>query len=304
MARQENGRFPQEWAWKSVGADEAWRLLNQQKPIRHPVLVALIDSGIAHDHQDLREYLLPPETVLRDGDTRDDDDHGTLVAGTIVAACRPVLHPSILKILSVKFCSQQAWPSPARASDAICRAIDRLESRPGVIVLAWDVAHGSPALDAAIEKAGEADAVVVVAAGNMSLDNDKHKNWPASHGDRDHVITVMATDRHNERASFSNYGEKTVHVAAPGTDILSTAPYVTRPAFGSTIPSGYRVYRGSSAAAAHVAGLAALIRAQKPLLTSREVKQLLGRSATPLQGLKRRYVGKGVINYLETVRHL
>jgi thermitase len=281
--------YPKQWAWDRLGARAAWECI---EPKAYPITVAVVDTGVADNHAALRPYLLKPRTVI--GETRDDDDHGTLVTGTIVAATLGVAAPANLRILPVKFCSQQVFPSPGYGALAITEAT---KARVDVIVLAWDVGYDTPELEKAIKAAGSAGVVVVIAAGNESLDNDKYRNWPANYGRLDHVITVMATDRNDERASFSSYGAKTVHVAAPGTEILSTVPYLNGRVRGSDIPYGYRMYRGSSAAAAHVAGLVALIRMLNPRWSPRQIKEHVGATATPVSGLHGLCVSEGVASY-------
>lgn len=84
--------------------------------------------------------------------------------------------------------------------------------------------HGSIALEQAIQKAYVQGALVVIAAGNAGTDNDDFPPVPACYPDgrQKGVITVMATNRCGEKASFSNYGRKTVDLAAPGGGIVTT----------------------------------------------------------------------------------
>ncbi|MBM3343095.1 MAG: hypothetical protein FJY56_13420 [Betaproteobacteria bacterium] len=283
----------QQWAWRRIKAEIPASQRNQG-PAKTPPVVAIIDSGVDGGHEDLRPFLLPAQSVLN-GDTRDDDEHGTLLAGTICFATNDVSASAPeLKILPIKFCSQQVPPSADRGAQAIRMAVDYPAS---VIVLSWDCGFDTPNLRQAIEYAGKRGATVVVAAGNHAMNNDLYPNWPANYGNLDHVITVMASDRHDERASFSSYGNTTVYIAAPGVDILSTVPYYGRPAAGNTIPLGYRFHRGSSAATAYVAGLVALLRARNPSWTPKDVKQRLGASVTPLASLKGLCVTGGIINH-------
>jgi thermitase len=283
------------WPWEGLEAARAWACVKRN---RQPVVVAVIDSGVADNHADLQQYLLPALTVI--GETRDDDDHGTLIAGTIVGASLGVDASDKLRIRSVKFCSEQVLPDPNCGARAIELALDA-DPRADVIVLAWDVGYNTPALQQAIDRAGREDVIVVTAAGNESLDNDLYTNWPANYGKCDHVITVMATDKENERASFSSYGAETVYLAAPGVDVLSTAPYVGEPSSGSSVPIGYRRYPGSSAAAAHVASLIALLRLQNPKWTAKQIKDHLGATAIPKPGLGRYCKTGRIANFARAV---
>ena len=167
------------------------------------------------------------------------------------------------------------------------------------MLLAWDAWFTTPQLGAAIESASEA--VFVVAAGNESLNNDLYPNWPANHGPMKNVITVMATDAHDERASFSNYGEKSVHIAAPGTDIWSTVPYLGNPPASDIEQIGYRAYRGSSAAAALVAGLVAMLRARHPDWKPETIKEHLRISAQQVAALHGLCVTEGIAHFERAV---
>jgi subtilisin family serine protease len=237
--------------------------------------VVIVDSGIPYGYPG------------SGGPDRDDDGHAAMVAETI----RPRSAPGKRNI-DLRFCKAfgaQGWPEPERCAAAIARAADAIAqatpSRPCVIVLPWDVGHATPALRASIE-AVAATAVVVIAAGNWSLDNDKHPNWPANYGDMAHVITVMAADEHDERASYSSYGRERVYVAAPGVARVDAALLGNLPAHGS-FRACQRVFRGTSAATAHVARLVALVLAKNASITPAQVKQHIRETARPVTVLKR-----------------
>lgn len=298
----DNRFLKQQWAWKHLGVEapppRPGDPPHQTKPIppeAPDIVVAVVDSGV-NEHEDLAT-LLPAHSVIA-GDTRDDDDHGTALAGTIcgITNFRSLVGgTSKVKILPVKFCSQQDPPSAANAAKAIHFA---LENKAKVIVLAWDCGYKSVELDSAIDAATYL-ALIVAAAGNHAMDNDRHPNWPANYSQtKSHVITVMATDKNDERASFSNYGRTTVDMAAPGVDILTTVPYYGTPVAGSMIPVGYRYHRGTSAATAHVARLAALILARNPTWTPAQLKQHLRTKARRVPSkLSRFCVSGGIADY-------
>src|SRR5919202_1408925 len=93
-----------------------------------------------------------------------------------------------------------------------------------VINASWGSTQNSRALRDAIKKAGDEGILFVAAAGNASEDADKRPHYPAGYK-LPNVISVAATDRNDELASFSNFGAKSVFVAAPGTEVLSTWLY-------------------------------------------------------------------------------
>jgi subtilisin family serine protease len=99
------------------------------------------------------------------------------------------------------------------------------------------------------------------------------------------VISVAALDRTDNLASFSNFGAKTVHVAAPGRDILST-----------WLNDDYREASGTSMATPYVAGVAALIWASEPKLTMEKVRERVLKSTDKLDSLNGKVESGGRIN--------
>jgi serine protease len=129
----------------------------------------------------------------------------------------------------------------------------------------------SPAMQSAINDAVAAGATVVVAAGNSA--SNAANFTPAS---CDGVITVAASDRKGNLVSrYSNYGE-TVEILAPGGDVTQGQGGVL-----SMVKGGYERYNGTSMAAPHVAGVAALLLAEEPGLTPAEVLRRLQANVMP-----------------------
>lgn len=237
------------------------------------ITIAMVDSGVPGE--------FPGPANAQD---RDDDGHAALLARTIHCPAR-TRSPLNIDIRATKAFSAQGWPKPEGGAPAIEQGT---AATPRVIVLAWDVGHTTDRLRAAILAVRDT-AVVVVAAGNWSLDNDKHPNWPANYGgEMDHVITVMATDEHDERASFSSYGQENVYIAAPGFAKVDAAPPASPLRNFGSLRGSYSEFRGTSAATAHVALLAALVRAKHPGWSPQQVKQHIGDTARPVPGLTKR----------------
>src|SRR5688572_19844317 len=181
--------YREQWALELMGVPAAWARVGETPSI---VDVAIIDCGVMDGHEDVPRPWTAHSEVYND--TRDDEDHGTLIAGTVGAYRNNkigIAGIANIRIHSFKFCSAQVLPSANRAARAIVQAAKRVE--PQVIVLAWDVGYNTAALTEAIADVEDV-AVVVTAAGNHSLNNDLYPNWPANHGKMRHVITVMATD--------------------------------------------------------------------------------------------------------------
>src|SRR5438093_5970415 len=107
----------------------------------------------------------------------------------------------------------------------------------------------------AIRALGESGILFVAAAGNDSRSNDRNPVFPANYNEPN-VIAVASSNRYDWPSGFSNYGSRTVHMAAPGEDILSTTPHGT-----------YAFASGTSMASPHVAGAAALVCAANPSIS-------------------------------------
>jgi subtilisin family serine protease len=239
---------------------------------REDVIVAVVDSGLTIDHPDIKPHNLWTEKskkdvhgarfmdgTLADHDITDQDGHGTMLAGTILATAKFV---DGVKIMALKFFDVTLQPLAPNAVAAIRFAV---ENGAHIINLSFDLGIGSFELEKAIHAACAKGVLVVMAAGNTGANNDEYPLIPAYYarmapqdpqmGNRDEAIVVMATDWYDERAVFSNFGPRTVDLAAPGVGIFST-----RASLGGGASRGeYGRYTGTSPAAAQVTGAAALL---------------------------------------------
>jgi subtilisin family serine protease len=201
-------------------------------------------------------------------DLTDQDGHGTMLAGSILATANFVAG---LELMAVKFFDVMVQPAAANAARAIRFAVD---NGARIINLSFDLGLGSIELEEAVAYAGHRGALVVMAAGNTGSDNDQYPLVPARYAEscRDSAIVVMATDRYDERAAISNFGCTTVDLAAPGVKVMSTHASLAGTAVG-----GYGRYTGTSAAAAQVSGAAALLKSKYPKSSARDLKlRLMG----------------------------
>jgi subtilisin family serine protease len=249
------------------------------EPTKEPtkdVIVAIVDSGIMTRHEDVKDHLweqpgypnVRGTSVIGDKDDIEDKvGHGTLLAGTVLAAAN---RSPAVKLMTVKFIDGRTRPDGEHAADAIDWALDH---GAHIINLSWELGIESPGprLREAVEHARLAGVLVVVAAGNSGADNDKYPAFPACYGQAfDNVITVMATDRFDDKPGFSNYGEKSVHIAAPGVGIMSTHQHMARDNRWR-----YQRYDGTSAAAAYVAGAAAFLKTTCPGIGPKALRECL-----------------------------
>jgi hypothetical protein len=157
----------------------------------------------------------------------------------------------------------------------------------------WGGGVYSQALHEAIIRAAKQDILFIAAAGNSARSNDLTPFFPASYStlvgtpsvtaaNQESVIAVAAITSTGSLATFSNYGLNTVDLGAPGSGIVSTVP-----------GGSYASYSGTSMAAPHVAGAAALYAASHPGATASEIRSALLASAVPIPSLAGRTVTGG-----------
>jgi thermitase len=127
----------------------------------------------------------------------------------------------------------------------------------------WGGVAYSQALTDAIQAQEQAGILFIAAAGNSFNDNDVSPTYPANTS-LPNVISVAATTRNDALAVFSNFGRHTVHLGAPGQEILSTLP-----------GSNYGILSGTSMAAPQVSGAIGLLAAQNSSLDWRALKNLI-----------------------------
>jgi hypothetical protein len=148
-----------------------------------------------------------------------------------------------------------------------------------VINASWGDPNFSQSLEDAIAAAGKKGVLFVASAGNGSINNDRVPTYPANYP-LDNIISVMATDANDHIAWPSNYGPKTVHLAEPGLNVLSTTPMTaTDPMKNDGVTAKYGTLSGTSVAAPHVTGAAALLWSKYPFLSVYQVKHALMQTA-------------------------
>lgn len=226
------------------------------------VHVYVFDTGIRTTHREFGSRADGVFTVVDDGyGTTDCRGHGTHVAGTIGGVTYGVASGVSLHSVRVLDCAGSGTYSGIIA--ALDWAMQNAE-RPAVVNMSLS---GSPsaALDSAVENAVRAGLVVVAAAGNNSWEACRYTPGSASS-----AITVAATNDRDERAFFSNFGS-CVDLFAPGSAITS-ASYATDELTATM--------SGTSMAAPHVAGAAALYLQQHPSATPAQVALALASSST------------------------
>jgi len=234
------------------------------------VKIAVIDTGIDSSHEDLDDnYMGGYDFVFNDTDPNDENDHGTHVAGIIAAeengigviGVAPEAEIYAVRVLDGAGFGTLEW---------IIAGIE------WAVIHDMDIANLSlegpdfPSLQEACDTAYEAGLLLVAAGGNTSGGAVKYP------GGYDSVIAVTATDSNDDKAYFSPIGPE-LELSAPGVEMLSTV-----------IGGGYSILNGTSQAAPHVAGAAALFFLTNPADTNEngtihdEVREMLRATATDL----------------------
>ncbi len=222
-------------------------------------------------------------------------EHGTHVAGIIAAVRRNDLGMDGIA-LNARIMALRAVPSGDERDKDVANAIRYAVDNGAKIINMSFGKSFSPQPElvrAAVEYARSKDVLIVHAAGNDAQDIDKNNNFPQpfdAQGNRyEHWIEVGASSFQfgkNITAEFSNYGPKSVDVFAPGHLIYATMP-----------GNAYDFNSGTSMAAPVVAGMAALIRGMYPELTARQVRDIIRRSAQPVDDKVKRPGSKKTIPF-------
>jgi len=270
-----------QWAPEKIEAQIAWDTTVGDSSI----LVAVVDTGIYYAHEDLADnyVALGYDWVNDDPYPLDDNGHGTHCAGIIAAVINNnvgIAGLAQVSIMAEKGLNSWGYGYSDWLANAIIHAVDQ---GADIISMSWGGYGYSQLIYEAIQYAYDAGVLLVAAAGN---DGTNLKLYPAAY---EEVIAVTATDINDQKAWWSNFGEW-VELAAPGVDIYSTVPW------------GYEYLSGTSMAAPHVAGVAALALSRFPN-SSREWLRLWLRYATDDLGASGFdvYYGYGRINARKSV---
>lgn len=276
----------------NIQAQKAWNITQGS----HDVLVGIIDTGVDYLHSDLVDNIWnnPGETgtdiegndkqtngIDDDGNGYVDDlhgydfvnnlsspmdeyGHGTHVAGTIGASGNNGLGITGIN-WRVKMVALKTFGADGSGTDAdIVKAVEyATQMNIPITNNSYGGAGYNQALKDAIEANSKKGFLFIAAAGNNSFDNDIVDFFPANYG-VPNIISVAAVDDQGNKPSFSNWGSRKVDITAPGVDILSLA------VSGSEEP--YVRMSGTSMAAPHVTGAAALIKAAYPDSDFLEIK--------------------------------
>ncbi|HEV2828599.1 MAG TPA: S8 family peptidase [Pyrinomonadaceae bacterium] len=312
LKRAEELRQAEQWAFTHIGVPEAWATTKGSSGI----VVGVLDSGVEYTHIDLVNNIWsrPPEmmpyhdqelgtiddvhgynAVANDGDPSDENGHGTAAAGIVGAHCGNGpricgVSPQVA-IMPLKFINAGGFGYVGDAVEAVNYAINRRRAGVNlrVINVSWDLAEPSRALADVIRAGYQVGILFVVSSGSTGTNNDRSPRHPASY-DIGNIISVAATNRSDALAQFSNYGVKSVHIAAPGEDLLTTA-----------LGNEYQLRSDTALAAAIVSGVAALALSAHPDASLDQLRSLLLESVDMLPALRGKVSTGGRINAIKAV---
>jgi subtilisin family serine protease len=237
---KENDKQIKPWGVQSLGIKE-----KNNSNLEKKVKVAILDSGINKNHEDLKGKVVKEYNAIRPNETVVDNyGHGTAVAGVLAANDNNIgilgVAPFV-EIYSVKVLGDNGRGNIDSLVDGIKWCIS---NDVQIINISFGITMGNKELRSVINEAIESGIVVVASAGNTYGGNVE---YPARYED---VISVTAVDSNYKVAKFSPKGK--IDFAAPGVDVLTT-----------TKDGSYSVHSGTSLAAAHVTGVISWIIANE-----------------------------------------
>ncbi|MXV78431.1 S8 family serine peptidase, partial [Candidatus Poribacteria bacterium] len=311
-------KYAEQWSLPAMKLPEAWTIEKGNKN----VVIAIVDSGIDYRHDDLANKIwvnqdeIPDNEIDDDengyvddihgwdftdapnlqaeGDSIEDDNepidesgHGTHVAG--IAGALPDNGIGIAgvawncSLMAVRAGLSLGGGSRMQDDDSAAAIVYAADNGADIINMSWGSKQQSFVIRDAVEYAYARGVVLIGAAGNS---NEDESIFPAAYRK---VIAVASTNQFQQRFYRSNYGAS-VDIGAPGNGIISTQ-----------IDNGYRILTGTSMAAPHVAGVAALMLSKRPALTHEEIRQILINTADSVpeedsEVPDPKFVGAGTVN--------
>jgi subtilisin family serine protease len=271
----QNAQGPEPAAAKSEAGDQQYVANKLRLPEVHKiatgkgVTVAVIDSEIDQAHSELAKGIAERFDAV--GKPDQPHLHGTGMAGAIVSQGRLMgVAPGARTLAIHAFSTGGAQQSPQATTQSIIAGLDWAISKGARIINMSFAGPYDPILALALKKAYEKGAILIAAVGNQGP-----KSPPLYPGADKHVIGVTAVDENDQLYKGSNIGAQ-VAVAAPGVDVMVPAP-----------SDAYQLTTGTSVAAAHVSGVAALLLERHPEADAAMVLEVLTSSATRLGTNKR-----------------
>ena len=300
---------------------EAWQQFDGESHDKREVVVAIIDTGVDYEHPDLADHMwvnqaeIPSDKIDNDNngyiddiygwdfynsdssvchykysqeykknlaDPKDNDDHGTHIAGIIGAVSNNNIGiAGVASNIDIKIMSLKINGGP-NGTGSISGAVEAIKYATmmgaDICNMSWGTSQYSSILEQIMK---ESDMLFVAAAGNSGSNNNSDPVYPASMK-LDNLISVTFIDSSGELTKLSNYGGTTVDLAAPGEDIYST------------IVGSYATMSGSSMAAPQVSAVAAILYAYGENLYPSNIKEVILNNVKTLPNLEGYMINPGI----------
>ena len=307
--QQPDPLIPQAWHLREMHVAEAWKITSGDPRVS----LAFVDSGIDYNHPDLAPNLRwnagewPPNGIDDDGNGFIDDvigwdflhnrflpwdvaGHGTFLSGLAAAVADNGMGSAGVcpkcTLLTCRFLNGDGFGDTHEAINGI-RYATRM--RAAVVNLSFADRGFDDELYEAIKEAARADVVIVAASSNDGIDIDDQEIYPAKYK-LPEMITVAASNARGELWHGSNWGKASVHVAAPGEDVLG--PW----------KSGWDIGSGTSDAAAIASGVLGLMRSANPKLPAAKVVAVALATVRRSPALQGKLKVPGVLDAVAAVR--
>jgi subtilisin family serine protease len=296
----------QQWGLNSPGdvdidSPEAWAVTTGSPS----TIVAVLDSGVDLANPDLvsRLWVNPAASTGRaivygwnflgnNGNVQDNNGHGTHVTGILAATGNNGAGVAGVnwraRIMPLKILAGDGSGTLDAAVSAVYFAADH---GARVINASWGAGAPDQALQDAILYADRKGVVFVTAAGNDGMNNDVMSTYPAAYH-TPNMLVVAAVDSSGALAGFSDYGQHSVDLAAPGVNILSTYPKSL---------GGYARLSGTSMATPFVSGVVSLVAGLHPEWSAEQLAQRVLATTKPLASLNGKTVTGGMVDAAQAV---
>ncbi|WP_051330871.1 S8 family peptidase [Aneurinibacillus terranovensis] len=275
-------------AGNQVALNVPWNIEVIKAPLVWPksqgsgIRVGVLDTGIDYTHPALRGRVAGGYNIIaQNRNFRDDNGHGTHIAGTIASANARAGLFGVAPLASLYGIKVMDHNGSGRVSDTIKGIEWAIDNKIQVLNMSLGSSKYSQAFEQATRMAFQRGVIMVASAGNEGKRDRIVNNidYPARFP---WVISVGAVDRNMKRASFSSTGNR-LDIMAPGVDIRST-----------WLGGGYKTESGTSMSAAHVSGSAALLMSLHPNMQSSMAKRYFMQLQSRMGAL--REYGHGVLN--------
>ena len=296
-----------------INALNAWEISKGSKDIK----IAILDTGVDYNHPKIKDNIWVNDAELNgkegvdddhngfvddirgydfannDNDPMDDKGHGTHCSGIMAASHTKGKIKGVLdqaSIIPVKFLDKDGFGD----LDVTIKALDyAIKLNPDVISCSWGSSMFSDILLEMIKKAKDKGIIIVAAAGNFrGRNNDVTPTYPASYKS-ENVISVSAHNAQTGHSHFSTFGPNSVHLSAPGTNIISTWPN-----------NEYKVTSGTSMSTPIVAASVGLYKYLYPEATPLEVRNMIMATAIPEKRLEGKSITGARLDLYRFIEHI